>query len=235
MDSLDPLGSGLFFTDKNDRIYSSPLSLLETAAAKAVEGRNMNLFVSSKEFFAEAVHEGIKERKLDSLPRATDYLINLLEFYLDARNLHTPKKTHTTLAEMYLTASQSEPVIRYELLKQLGDRALYLTGFFGESLNRKIIDVDYYCEMGGTAYRDLATVSSDQTMSKVYDHLAKKFVHYADVLTYISQKSFVQSNNDVLSLYETYLKTGSEFAKDRLQEMGVSIVPIEQTKKIHQF
>lgn len=201
----------------------------------------MNFFVSPKEFFTEAVKEGVRERKAEISPRAEGYLIDLLQFYLDARNLFQVRREDgsvpppTTLAEMYLVANQSENAVRTQILKQLGDRSLYISGFFGDSLKRKVVDVDYYVEMGGTAYRDLAESTSDEPLARMFGQLSKRFVEYVDVLTYISQKSLVQSDKDILRLYETYIKTGSELARDRLTEMGIVLLPPEQIKKSSPF
>ena len=37
-------------------------------------------------------------------------------------------------------------------LKQVGDLSLFLSGFFADSLQRKLVDVDYYVSIGGYAY-----------------------------------------------------------------------------------
>lgn len=196
----------------------------------------MNLFVTPKEFFSEMVKEGLRHRRLETPPRIEDYLVDLLQHYLEARNLFEPEHDESgqrrpqTLAEMYLTASLLEPSAKADLLKKLGDRSLYISGFFGDSLARKIVDVDYYVDMGGAAYRDLASQTRDETLAKVYSVFSSRFVEFVDVLTYVSQKSMVRSNESVLRLYERYLKTGSELAREKLSEMGVVTVPRGRTK-----
>lgn len=201
----------------------------------------MNLFVSPKEYFKQIVQDGIKNRRLENHPRVEDYLTNLLQHYLDARNLFEPEHDENgqrrpqTLAEMYLTASQMELSARLEQLKRLGDKSLYISGFFGDSLARKIVDVDYYVEMGGAAYRDLSEQTHDETLARVYKVFSKRFVDYVDVLTYISQKSLTHTNESILRLYDRYLKTGSDLAREQLTEMGVPTLPIDQIKKARQF
>lgn len=196
----------------------------------------MNLFVTPKEFFSEMVKEGLRHRRLETVPRIEDYLVDLLQHYLEARNLFEPERDESgqrrpqTLAEMYLTAGLLESSAKADLLKKLGDRSLYISGFFGDSLARKIVDVDYYVDMGGAAYRDLASQTRDETLAKVYSVFSSRFVEFVDVLTYVSQKSMVRSNESVLRLYERYLKTGSELAREKLSEMGVVTVPRGRTK-----
>ena len=38
-------------------------------------------------------------------------------------------------------------------LKQIGDVSLFVSGFFSDSLRRKLVDVDYYVSIGGVAYQ----------------------------------------------------------------------------------
>lgn len=169
-------------------------------------------------------------------------MVDLLQHYLDAKNLFDPDFDETgrripkTLAEMYLLANNAEDqVIKVELLKKLGDRSLYMSGFFGDSLQRKIVDVDYYVNMGGVAYATLASCVREDTSAKVYSTISKRFVDFVDVLTYISHSSFIKSNESVLRLYDRYLTTGSELAREKLTEMGVLPLGQDQSKRGRQY
>ena len=119
---------------------------------------------------------------------------------------------------MYLKAGQAVPKVRVDLLKRLGDTSLYISGFFGDSLKKKIVDIDYYAQMGGVAYAALADEESANIYSPVYKDFSRRFLEYVDVLTYISQQSFVQSDEDLLRLYDRYMATGSKLAEEQLVE-----------------
>ncbi len=200
------------------------------------------IFVSPKDFFKEAVRDAFSKRKIEAFPMAEDYLVHVLEHYVVADHLHEsenaeshgPKKI-TTLAETLLIAAQSEHSTKVDMLKKLGDRTLYICGFFSDSFQRKVIDVDYCAEMGGTAYRILAQSTKEDTLSKVYSLYSKKFLAFVDVLNYISEKSQLQSSSNVLRIYDRYLKTGSELAREKLSHLG--IVPISRVdqKKVSQY
>lgn len=203
---------------------------------KASNG-TVELFVSPEGFFQELVQKGMTQRKIRTYPLVENYLVNLLQHYLDARNLfdseyasENGQRNPTTLAEMYLTAQNSDPAVRQELLRKLGDRALYISGFFGDSLSRKIVDIDYYAEIGGAAYASLAHCTREDTMVKVYDTFSRRFLEFVDVLTYISHHSFVKSDESILRLYDRYMRTGSELAKEKLIEMGVLTLSQDQVK-----
>lgn len=200
-------------------------------------GQGLNLFVTSDEFFKESVRKAFISRKVETYPYVETYLIKLLQHYLDARNLfdydaHQSESMRKpkTLAELYLIATNAERTKKVELLKKLADKSLYMSGFFGDSFDRKIIDVDYYAEMGRASYRTLASSTPEDTMAKVYGVFSEKFVQFMDVLAYISQNSFIQSNQSVLRLYDRYLRTGSDLAKEKLVEIGVFTLPLDQAK-----
>ncbi|MCB0389711.1 MAG: hypothetical protein KDD58_00400 [Bdellovibrionales bacterium] len=191
-------------------------------------GSTKTVILDLNSFFSEMVSEAMNRRKLTTLPLVSKYLVDLLQSYIYSKNL----EIENTLAEMYLKAMQEESQkIKFEKLKKLGDLSLYISGFFGDSLKRKVVDIDYYAEIGGRAYDCLATESHENLYSRVYEEISVKFLDFVDVLTLISQKSLVQSNEDLLRLYDRYITTGSELAKEQLLEKG--LIPTE-TKKTEQ-
>lgn len=197
----------------------------------------VELFVSPEGYFKELVQKGLTQRKIQTPPLVESYLVKLLHHYLDARNLFDPEyatesgqKNPQTLAETYLIAQSAEASVKMELLRKLGDRTLYISGFFGDSLQRKIVDIDYYAEIGGAAYASLAHCTREDTMAKVYSIFSSRFLDFVDVLTYISHHSFVKSDESILRLYDRYMRTGSELAREKLEEMGVVPLPHDQVK-----
>ena len=198
---------------------------------------HVELFMSPHGYFQELVQKGLAQRKIQTYPFVESYLVNLLQHYIDARNLFdqeisesTGQKSPQTLAEMFLIAQNSEAFIRHEMLRKLGDRALYISGFFGDSLSRKVVDVDYYADIGGAAYASLAHCTREDTLAKVYDVFSTRFLEFVDVLTYISHQSAITSDQSILRLYERYMKTGSELAREKLVEMGLVTLPTDQVK-----
>ena len=194
------------------------------------------VFISPEEHFTEVVKEACQERQVKTQPHVEVYLVQLLKHYLDSRNFHQPiqedstTKTPDTFAEMYLQAMSSDSIRNRELMRIVADRSLYLTGFFADSLNRKIVDIDYYIEIGSAAYSTLSSWSRQDSMSAVFETFSKRFLDYVEVLNYISEKSQVQCDQDVLRLYDRYLRTGSELAREKLTELGVVTLPKEQLK-----
>lgn len=198
---------------------------------------SVELFVTPEGFFKELVQKGLSQRKVKAIPLVENYLVNLLQHYLDARNLfestyanESGQKSPQTLAETYLTAQNADASTKVEMLRKLGDRTLYISGFFGDSLSRKVVDIDYYADIGGAAYASLAHCTREDTMVKVYSTFSKQFLEFVDVLTYISHHSFIKSDESILRLYDRYMRTGSELAREKLVEMGVLTIPQDQVK-----
>jgi len=192
---------------------------------------------SGSEFFLTLVKSGISHRRLSVSDHVSAYIAQILTFYVDARNLHEPafdesgKRNPQTLAELWLTAQNSEPHIQRDLLKKLGDRTLYISGFFSESLNRSLVDVDYYCAMGVSAYKTLAQ-NQESSHKSVFSEISERFLDFVEVLSVISQDAFVKTDQGILRLYETYLRTGSSLAKEKLETLGVFTAWSTNLKKI---
>jgi hypothetical protein len=209
-----------------------PVTKKENSSSNSLE-----LFSCPKTYFGELVQKGFSHRKIQSAPFIESYLVNMLSHYLDTRNLYESQyaneagqKNPQTLAEMYLIAQNSENGVKKELLRKLGDRTLYISGFFGDSLQRKIVDIDYYAEIGGAAYASLAHCTREDTLSKVYTTFSKRFLDFVEVLAYISNHSLVKSDQSILRLYDRYMSTGSSSAREKLEEMGVLSLPHDQVK-----
>lgn len=192
------------------------------------------VFLTPEQHFSEAVKEACENRHIKTQPVVEVYLVQLLQHYVDTRNLHlqtdSKEKTPQTFAEMYLTAINADNPRNKELMRVVADRALYLTGFFGDSLQRKIVDVDYYIEIGSAAYSNLHSWTKEDSLAQVYKTFSNRFSDFVEVLNYISEKSQVQSDQNILRLYDRYLRTGSDLARDKLYEMGVLAIPKEQLK-----
>ena len=97
------------------------------------------------------------------------------------------------------------------------------------SLKRKVVDVDYYAGLGGSAYVNLAHYAPDEAFAEAYNEFGQRFLEYVDVLTVISEKASMHIDGDLLRLYDKYVVTGSKLAEEKLLEAGQ--VLNTQTKK----
>jgi hypothetical protein len=105
-------------------------------------------------------------------------------------------------------------------LRNLGDFSLFTSGYFSDSLKRRPVDVDYYVSMGEYAYGSLGRRDTD-AFGEVFAELARRFVGYMDVLADISERTGSSRSDDVLRLYERWLRTGSSRDGQRLASRGL--------------
>ena len=190
-----------------------------------------NLIVDTnvEEFFQDRVTEAIGNQNLRATEEVVHYVVNLLTAYTNAKALYeeTPDGLMIKpLALMYAEAVDAASVEeRNQALKRLGDVALFIAGIFPNSLNRKLVDIDYYIAMGGNAYGHLSGIAKDtlrwQVFSSIFKELSIKFTQFVDVLSEVSEKVNLSNDSDIMRLYEIWIRTGSERTARRLRQLGI--------------
>ena len=171
------------------------------------------------EFFKELVDGALAHQRLEANELTAFYVVQLLASYVK-RPVRGDEAKSAPLALRLAEALESGGMRQRTSLKQIGDLSLFISGFFSDSLNRKLVDVDYYVSIGCCAYSALSRVETD-TFSPVFAELGHKFVGFVDVLSEVSERTSCASNAEVLRLYEKWLKTGSRRSGQLLIERGV--------------
>jgi len=170
---------------------------------------------SAIEYFKELVDGSLARQGVVAGELTTFYVVQLLTGFLQRR-----ADDAEPLALKLARALESGGSEQRTSLKEIGDVSLFISGFFADSLRRKLVDVDYYVSIGGCAYNVLRRKETD-TFSPVFAELADNFVSFVDVLSEVSERSACGSNMDLLRLYERWLKTGSARSGHLLVERGV--------------
>lgn len=183
------------------------------------------------EHFKEMVAEAIEHQKIKTNESAEFYLSTLLSDFLQRERL-----SDEPLAVTYIRALGAARDMQIHLLKQLGDVSLFTSGFFSDSLKRKIVDVDYYISMGEASYGYLASIHKERSgrkdVSVLYSELAAKFKLFVDVLAEVSERSRLTSSRDILRVYERWLRTKSRQAEKILRDLGIEPVAVS-TNPLH--
>lgn len=198
------------------------------------EKKSITLVTQPQAYFHELVSETLDRQQVSIQPETEFYLVNLLNQFMTTDRLYPRDGTGSVreepLALMLKEAlEQSEAQVRNALFRQVGDVSLYVAGFFQDSLTRKLVDVDYYIDMGGSAYHHVAARSGEEPLRAVYGELAEKFGRFVEVLAEISDKTSLRTEKDILRLYELWVRTRSDRAAKALQEAG--IIPNDTVKK----
>jgi len=193
--------------------------------------------VNIREFFQGAVQTAISNQNLTVSGETAVYLGNLLTSFVNSDHLYEQTEEGVMLkplAQHYLAALEaSSKQDRIAALRRLGDISLFISGLFSQSLSRSLVDIDYYISMGGNAYSCLSDSNNRSTLAGlkyVFSELSGKFIVLMDVLSEVGENTNLASNNDVLRLYEIWLKSGSKRAGEKLKRAGIQ--PI-RTNLVH--
>ncbi len=184
---------------------------------------------SLEEFFRDALHGAAAKQRLALDDHTEHYVVNVLTSFsrADAFFEQTPsgprlKPLALMLAEAVGARTVSE---RQHALQRLGDVSLFVAGFFAHGFARKLVDVDYHIAMGGRAYGSLAdsarAAPRGRSIAGVFTELALKFRELVDALNEVADSARSPCHDDLLRLYELWIKTGSKRAAGRLRELGL--------------
>ncbi len=184
---------------------------------------------SPHEYFQKTIHQALHEQRVEADNDTVAYLVFLLVDFIRAERLfeRTPDGLRIRpLALHYerVLSSRSERE-RHAALRRLGDVALFIAGLFADSLERKLVDIDYYIAMGGSAYGFLASNPPPRALgggvARVFQELSDKFTDFVDVLGEVGDRSNLKQDANVLRLYEVWLRSGSKRAERRLRALGI--------------
>jgi hypothetical protein len=156
------------------------------------------------------------------------YVVSLLTLFAraDAAYQAGEGARHRPLALMLADALDARTgEERVVALQRLGDVSLFTAGFFADALRDRAVGLDYYVNMGGSAYRSLAASGRAsprlQALAGIFAELAAKFLAMVDVLNEVRDSARGANDQDILRLYEAWLRTGSPRAGRLLRQAGV--------------
>lgn len=174
-----------------------------------------------EEYFKDLVDSALLRQRLRAAELTEYYLVNLLcRFVRPSSRIPFAEDSSEPLALQLRLALESGGQERRERLRTLGDLSLFTSGFFGDSLLGKVVDVEYYVSMGEYAYGSLGR-HDEEAFGEVFSELAGKFVGFMDVLTDVSEQTSLISNADLLRIYDRWVRTGSRREAHRLLERGI--------------
>ena len=148
------------------------------------------------EFFREQLERAMDHQKVSTSEFTEYYLVNLLAGCL-RRSCCPASRASTRRRWPSCTSAPSRPpaVDRAKLLRAMGDTALFVSGFFADSLSRRLVDLDYYKAMGGLAYARLAQDDGPAHLRArgLLRAVRAASPQFADLLSEVSEKSHLSS------------------------------------------
>src|SRR6516165_1917800 len=146
----------------------------------------MEVEASVEAFFRDEVDRAFRREGLSPGVMVEHYIVHLLAGYAAHPIDDAP------LALRLATAVEAPLRERRRQLRDIGDTSLYVSGFWGDSLEEAAIDVDYYSEMGAIAYGELARLVKlwpGHPQQEVFAELALNFVRFVGALGLVSRRT----------------------------------------------
>jgi len=167
--------------------------------------------------FHELVRAAMTAQRVASSETTEFYLVRLLEgFARPGRDLFDPP-----LGIDYLQAMQMPPHQRVRRLRRVADTALFVSGVFSDSLERRLVGAEYYTALGRTAYAHLSSDAGRGALAEPFEELAGRFPQFVRVLAEISDQELFRRQQDTLRLYKRWLHTRGEREAELLMRRGV--------------
>lgn len=171
--------------------------------------------VSVEGFFQDLVQEALERTCIEATVGTEYYLVNLMGRFANRTPTDEP-------LSIKLVECQDDPAERVQVLTEVGDTSLYVAGYFAESLEHGLLDADYYIDLGGAAYRELAARLATSSAAEIYQELATKFPRFVDLLGEV-RKQVDFASGDIVRLYQQWLATREQWLEHRLRALGVLV------------
>ena len=181
----------------------------------------MKIETTTTIYFKDMLEEAFRNQKVKTDTIVEFYLVNLLAEFITTEKIK--RFSEEPIVMIMDRAFNSGFYEQRVLLKEIGDVTLYVSGFFSDSFKRKLVDVDYYSEMGSHAYQCLANLTRDTRtiLYDLYSELASKFKAFVDILVEVSERCLLTSHKDILRIYERWLRMRTKRNEELLRKLGI--------------
>jgi hypothetical protein len=215
--------------------------------------RGIDLSTTLGDLFREQLDDALRSRRREVPAPVRDYVVRLLCSFSLTEPLGAPPFERPLTFVLDDARSAGSPAERLARLRALGDRALWLVGFFADHLERRGASRSYVVGIGRTAYAEAAAAqrarrrASTQTPdapasptpdavtpaaqapgSDVLGALADDFLPVSRAISDIADGALAaaagRTPEALVDLYSRFLRSGSAVVGSRLASLGV--VPV---------
>lgn len=159
---------------------------------------------SLQSFFFDQLND-LNKKSSSPLPGETIYYSSLImdrfgeavEYFDVSEEGRVREKT---LGVLLLETGSMTRAMQKRAYRDIGDTALFLCGYFSESLNKKIIDTSYYQEVGQIAYSRLNNIIPQAyEVPKFFEMLSDTFEKIAMMMNVVSKQNNMDGvSNDMI-------------------------------------
>jgi hypothetical protein len=180
-----------------------------------------------RDFFREHVTEALKSLAVRAEEATEHYLVNLLAGFAVSDRI---QEMCTPFVELFARAVAVTGAERLYRMRNLGDSALFVSGFLPDSCDRRGVTQPYVYAIGSRAYGEVgragrtAPPSDGPDQSQVFVELAERFSAFARVLDEVREQTAMCTDGEILRIYERWSTTRSPELFRRLNRRGVGPV-----------
>jgi len=115
------------------------------------------------------------------------------------------------LAIVLMEAVRKDIFQKIRDLKAVGDISLIFSGLYPEYLTRRLVDIDYYIEIGKRSYHLLSDTYSNlnkqQDLFILYSQLVAEFITLIQILTEMASDLHFLDEENLIKIYNRYRRT----------------------------
>ena len=155
-------------------------------------------------YFREELSAAFEKLDVETSDETEAYLVHLLEGYTRLNPESAEAVGFEKPAAFYLGEAMNSPgERRIEVYRRLGDASLFNCGFFEGYISRRLVDAEYYQDVGRLAYQKLSHLmtykSSSEMFQAIYVELADHFEGVVDAFQWLGRSL---KGDDTISMSE---------------------------------
>ena len=169
---------------------------------------SLSIETSLQPFFYDQL-QSFNHKTIYPLPNETVYYLSMVMDRLGNSSKYFEtidgKVREKILGIKLLEASHLSKEQKKAVLRDVGETSLILCGYFSDSMNRKIVDLKYYQDVGAIAYHQLNSfVPNAYDVPSFFKKLATSFNHVTNLITLVSRE--LQTDKDDVLLVVSHRK-----------------------------
>ncbi len=140
------------------------------------------------------VNDAQKKRNCHLTEDVESYLVFLLMRFIKRSDVAS-----SVLSINYLESMQAFGKVKHDKLQDVGDQCLLYSGLFPNRAARKCVNVNYFVELGVSAYHELAVIAG-HLFHALYEQLSESFITMMEILHTIREFNGEPCMNTVLAM-----------------------------------
>lgn len=138
----------------------------------------------SKDFFKTELDSYFSKHNIQTFPLTQNYLVNLLEKFINTKNLFPVDNKKTYLFDLYKEyIDHPSEAKKQDTLLYLAEYSLFVSGFLPGKILKQNLSISYYIGMGSNAYFNLSQLNQ----SKIFEDVSKNFIVYMNSISNLNK------------------------------------------------